>query len=32
MALLLGAPASPRMNDEYRLQAKALATLYIPGC
>jgi len=32
MALLLGAPTSPRMNDEYRLQAKALATLYIPGC
>jgi hypothetical protein len=22
MALLLGAPASPRMNKEYRLQAK----------
>jgi len=36
MALLLGAPASPRMNNEDRLQAKpcsdqALATLYIPG-
>ena len=27
MALLPGAPASPRMNDEYRLRAKALAAL-----
>jgi hypothetical protein len=31
MALLLGAPTSPQMNDEYRLQAKPLATLYIQG-
>ena len=32
MALLLGAPTSPRMNDEYRLQAKPWRLFIFGGC